>query len=65
MLQILDRAGERGKVKHAINWTCQLQRFANIVFEVLERRSAQQVRDIFEVAGDQIIDSDNLVILSD
>jgi hypothetical protein len=60
-LEVVDRARRRREVKDAVHRTIDRDEFRHIMTEKTERPTAVEVRDVGEVARDQVVDPDHLV----
>ena len=65
MFEIVDGAGQGGEMKNTIYVTFGIERLANIPLAEFEPRVAPQMLDIPGVAGDEIIQPDDLVAFGD
>ena len=59
-LQVIDRAGRGGEVKHEIHRTLDVERLRNIVLDEAEFRNSVEMGDVPGVAGDEIIKRDHM-----
>ena len=59
-LQIVDRAGWAGPVQHHIDRTVEIDVFRDVVFDEI-KISRRQMRDIRQVAGQEVVDPDHLM----
>jgi hypothetical protein len=61
VIQILRGTRERSQVQHSVNRAGDVDGSANIVLNKLERVFVQQMLYIFEMAGDQVVESDDFM----
>ena len=64
-LEIVDRAGRRREVQHAVERTRDVGERRDVVLDELEPLVADQVRDVVRVAGDEVVEADDLVALGE
>ena len=63
--EVIDGAGRAGEVEHVVDRIADLQRVGDVVADELEARIAPERVEVFEVAGEQVVDGDNLVPLGE
>ena len=57
VLQVIDRAGRRGEVKHVVN-LAGIERLADILLQELESRLMTRVREVLHAPGQQVVGAD-------
>lgn len=65
MGEVVDRARERRQVHYGIDRPAYFHGLANILFNKFKARERKQMLDVRPVAGDEIVEGDNLVALLD
>ena len=60
-LQIINRAGGRGKMPDVIHRAVEENKFRHVLLDEFEIRVAAEVRDVVHRAGDKIVEADDFV----
>lgn len=63
MIQVVRGAGERRQVQYPVDSSSYVDGLADVVFKKLERVFVQQMLYVFEMTGDQVIESDDFMPL--
>src|SRR6185437_8564490 len=61
VLEVVDRAGRRREVQHAVERAGHVRVRRDVVADELERRLADEVRDVVRVPGDEVVETHHLV----
>src|SRR5439155_13089249 len=61
VLQVVDRGGRTGEVEHRVDRPGDMDVVGDVVVDEREPGSAHEVLDVVEVAGDEVVDRDDLV----
>jgi hypothetical protein len=59
MLEIVDGTCKGCKVENPIHWTLNIERLTDIVLDKLELRMREEVLDVLNVSGNQVVNCDN------
>ena len=64
MSQVVDRTGWTGKMENIVDWSINLDRLADVVFDEPERRLSISCAEVAAVAGQQVVHADDFVAVT-
>ena len=65
MRQVVDRAGRAGEMQHVVDRPVDLDRLGDVVLDERKCGLLEQVGDVPPVAGQQVVDADDLVAVGE